>query len=264
MDEGIFIAVSGIVKQTRKMEVLSNNLANLSNVGFKKDQLVFEALMPPFKQDLSFEASRNVLLPASQSNENVAYVGVSGSATDMAQGTLEKTGNVFDLALDGSGYFAVQTPEGVRYTRKGNFQLDTQSRLTTQNGFPVLNNQGKPLILRQGIKDVNIDINGAISSGVALNNQPVGNIKVLKFAEGALLEKQGDGLYRSVDPTQKEQPAPDTAVRQGFLEQSNVNSVEEMTKMITTVRGFEGMQRLIRGLDQIDGQAANTLGRLNP
>ncbi|MFQ5672637.1 MAG: flagellar basal-body rod protein FlgF [Nitrospinales bacterium] len=264
MNEGIFIAVSGVMKQTRKMEVLSNNLANLNNVGFKKDQLVFEALMPPFKQDTSLEAGRNVLLPASQSNANVAYVGVSGFATDMAQGTLEKTGNMFDLALDGEGYFAVQTPDGVRYTRKGNFQLDTKLQLTTQNGFPVLNEQGNPLVIQQGGSNVSIDVNGTISSGAALNNLPVGKIRVLKFTDGALLEKQGDGLYKTVDPTQTGQPAPGTVVRQGFLEQSNVNSVEEMTKMITTVRGFEGMQRLIRGLDQIDGQAANTLGRLNP
>ena len=88
MDESIFIAVSGIMKQEKKMEILSNNLANMNNVGFKKDQLAFEALLTPFKKDLSFENSRNVLLPASQSKANVAYVGISEYSTDNTQGTL--------------------------------------------------------------------------------------------------------------------------------------------------------------------------------
>ncbi|MEC7641479.1 MAG: flagellar basal-body rod protein FlgF [Nitrospinota bacterium] len=264
MDESIFVAVSGIMKQERKMEILSNNLANMNNVGFKKDQLAFEALLSPFKKDTSFEASRNVLLPASKSNANIAYVGVSEFATDNTQGTLEKTDNSFDLALEGEGYFSVQTPDGVRYTRKGNFQLDSQGRLTTQNGVPVLTAQGAPLIIQGGGGAITIDINGNVSAGAGLNNLPVGQIKVTKFNDGVLLEKEGDGLFKLKDPTQQEVPAPTTRVRQGYLEQSNVSSVEEMTKMMAAVRAFEGLQKLIQGLDQVDGTAANNLGRLNP
>lgn len=263
MDEGMFIAVSGIMKQVRKMEVLSNNLANMNNVGFKKDQLVFEAMLPPFKNSTGLEAGRNVLLPASKSNENVAYVGVAGFSTDHSQGALEKTGNSLDLALDGEGFFKVQTVNGIRYTRKGNFQLDAQGRLITQNGLSVLSNQGSTLIIQGGAGSITVDTDGNLSTGAGLNNLPVGQIKVLKFAEGALLEKQGDGLYKLMDPTQKELPAGSTVIRQGFLEQSNVNSVEEMTRMITTVRAFEGMQKLISGLDQIEERAVNSLGRLN-
>ena len=204
MDESIFIAVSGIMKQERKMEILSNNLANMNNVGFKKDELAFEALLTPFKKDINFEDSRNVLLPASKSKATVAYVGVSEFSTDNSQGTLEKTGNVFDLALDGEGYFSVQTPSGIRYTRKGNFQLDNEGRLTTQNGVPVLTSQGAPLVIQGGGGDITIDINGNVSAGAGLNNLPVGQIKLTKFNDGVELEKEGDALYKLTDPTNQE------------------------------------------------------------
>lgn len=262
MQEGIFIAASAAIKQVRKMNVLSNNLANLNNVGFKKDQLVFESMIPPFGNDLTFETSRNALLPAAKSNSNVAYVAVTGFSTDHTQGVLEKTDNILDLALDGKGYFAVQTPAGIRYTRKGNFQLDAQSRLVAQNGFPVLGDQGGPLVIQAQDGAINIDISGNISIGAALSNVPAGKIKIVRFSEGAAMEKEGDGLYRLIDSTQEEQVAEGTMVRQGFLEQSNVNSVEEMTNMITTVRAFEGYQKMIQALDQIDERAVNVLGRL--
>ena len=98
------------------------------------------------------------MLPASKSKAHVAYVGVSEFSTDNTQGTLEKTGNVFDLALDGEGYFSVQTPSGIRYTRKGNFQLDSQGSLTTQNGLPVLTAQGEPLVIQGGGGDITPEI----------------------------------------------------------------------------------------------------------
>lgn len=263
MQEGIFIAASAAIKQERKMNILSNNLANLNNVGFKKDQLVFESMIPPFAEGLTFETSRNALLPAAKSNSNVAYVAVTGFVTDYSQGVLEKTDNVLDLALDGKGYFVVQTPAGIRYTRKGNFQLDTQGRLIAQNGFPVLGNQGSPLVIQAQDGKISIDSSGSISTGAALSNVPVGKIKIVRFSDGAVMEKEGDGLYRLIDPTREEQEAEGTSVRQGFLEQSNVNSVEEMTNMITTVRAFEGYQKMIQALDQIDERAVNVLGRLD-
>jgi flagellar basal-body rod protein FlgG len=261
MNEGIFIAASGALKQERKMEVVANNLANVNNVGFKKDSLVFESMIPPFKSDHSFETSRNILLPASKSNLDVAYVGVSGFATNHDQGALERTDNVLDIGLDGDGLIAVETPAGTRYTRKGNFRLDAQGRLATQNGHLVIGDQGGPITIDVQGRDITIDINGNISVGNGLENVAQGKIKIVKFDADAALEKDGDGFFRLTDPKKTEQPSA-AQVRQGFLEQSNVNSVEEMTRMIATLRAFEAYQKVIQAFDGIDNQAINNLGRV--
>ena len=262
MEEGIFIAASGALRQERKLDVIANNLANLNDVGFKKDRLVFESMMPPFRKDLSFEASRNVLLPAERSNLNVAYVGVADFSTEFSQGVLEQTHNTFDLALEGDGFFAVQTLDGVRYTRKGNFHLDEQKRIVSQNGFPVQGPQGGAVSLPNFQGEVTIDIDGNISGGRGINIIPLGKLKIIRFDDTTGFEKQGDGLYKSTDPEQKEKKAPNTKIRQGYLEQSNVKNVEEMVRMIDTVRGFETYQKVIQTIDQLDERAANTLGRI--
>lgn len=261
MNEGIFIAASGALKQERKMDVVANNLANVNNVGFKKDSLVFESMIPPFNPDHSFETSRNILLPAKKSNLDVAYVGVSGFSTNHSQGALEKTDNVLDVALDGDGFFAVETPAGVRYTRKGNFHLDAQSRLVTQNDHPVLGSQGGPITINAAGRDITIDVNGGILVGTGLENNQVGKIKIVNFDTQDVLEKQGDGFFRLTGPKNEEKEST-AQVKQGLLEQSNVNSVEEMTQMITTLRAFEAYQKVIQAFDGIDSQAANNLGRV--
>ena len=262
MQEGIYIAVSGALRQERKLGVIANNLANLNNVGFKKDGLVFESLLPPFQNDLSFEASRNVLLPAERSNLNVAYVGIAGFSTEFSQGTLDQTHNTFDVALEGEGFFAVQTPDGIRYTRKGNFHLDENKQIVSQNGFPVQGPQGGSVALPNFSGELTIDIDGNISGGRGINVQPLGNIKVVRFEDPTGLKKQGDGLFRLIDPNQTEQPASNTKIRQGFLEQSNVKSVEEMVHMIDAVRNFETYQKVIQTIDQLDERSANTIGRI--
>ena len=239
-----------------------NNLANLNNVGFKKDSLVFKSLLPTFKNNLSFDASRNVLLPAERSNLNVAYVGVAGFATEYSQGTLNQTHNTFDLALEGEGFFAVQTPDGVRYTRKGNFHLNDQNQIVTQNGFPVHGPQGGPIALPNFSGEITVDIDGNISGGSGVNISPLGQIKVIKFEDNTALEKHGDGLFRLINEDQTEQKASNTKIRQGFLEQSNVKSVEEMVHMIDAVRSFEAYQKVIQTIDQLDERSVNTIGRI--
>ncbi|MBI5426789.1 MAG: flagellar basal-body rod protein FlgF [Nitrospinae bacterium] len=261
MDEGIYIAAAGGIKQQRKLDLISNNLANLNNVGFKKDQAMFQALLTPFKEDLGFEASRAATLPPTKSNETVSYVGISGFSTDHSQGTLLNTQNPLDLALDGEGYFAIQTPAGIRYTRKGDFRLDAENRLVTQNGHPVLTEKGGPLVLEISGKAVDIDANGTVTVGAGLENTSLGKLRVVDFADKSKLMKEGDGLFRAIDP-KAEKPAQNASVRQGFLENSNVNSVGEMSKMVETLRTFEAYQKVIQSIDHINTESANTIGRV--
>jgi flagellar basal-body rod protein FlgF len=264
MNEGIYIAVSGALKQEKKMSVIANNLANVNSPGFKKDQIVFESLLPPFKDknDLTFEKSRNVLLPPEHSNLNVAYVGVAGFDTDFSQGGLEQTSNVFDVALDGKGFFAVNTQEGTAYTRKGRFHLDSNNKLVDVNGNAVQAQGGGDVVVQGLGGKITIDAGGTVSTGKGLGNIQLGQIGITDFVNGEKLIKIGEGLYRPENKEATGVAPKKTTVRQGFIEQSNVSSVDEMTKMIETVRAFETYQKVIQTIDGVDERSVNSLGRL--
>jgi flagellar basal-body rod protein FlgF len=264
MNEGIYIAVSGALKQEKKMSVIANNLANVNSPGFKKDQIVFESLLPPFKDknNLTFDKSRNTLLPPEHSNLNVAYVGVAGFDTDFSQGGLEQTNNVFDVALDGKGFFAVKTEDGTAYTRKGSFHLDTNNRLVDINGNPVQSQGGGDVVIQGVGGKITIDTGGTVSIGKGLGNIPLGQIGITDFVNGEKLVKVGEGLYQPANKEATGVTPAETSVRQGFVEQSNVKSVDEMTKMIETVRAFETYQKVIQTIDGVDERSVNSLGRI--
>lgn len=262
MHEGIFIAASAGLKQGKKLDVIANNLANANNTGFKKDRLVFKEFMPPFRPDEGLEEGRNALLPPEISNSNVSYVGISDFYTDYSPGTMKETNGTLDIALDGSGYLSISTEQGVRYTRNGNLRLDTKNQLVTQKGQPVLNDQGNPIVIDAGGSDISIDPEGNISAGTGLINLALGQIKLVDFENPKSLEKLGDGLFKQTDLEAEIKPAKGTRVRQGFLEGSNVSTVEEMTDMLATLRIFETYQKMIQSIDSMDDQSVNDIGRV--
>ena len=120
MHEGIFIAASAGLKQSRKIDVIAQNIANVNNTGYKKDRLVFQEFMPPFANNTGFNEGRNILLPPAKSNINVSYVGISDSYTDFSPGSFKQTNGTLDLGIDGPGFYSVSTEGGVQYTRNGN------------------------------------------------------------------------------------------------------------------------------------------------
>ena len=262
MHEGIYIAASAGIKQSKKMEVIAQNLANVNSTGYKKDRLAFKELMPPFPPDAGMEASKNALLTPNKSNKNVSYVAVTDQYTDHKPGIFKQTNSEMDMALDGPGYFSVSTTEGTRYTRNGNFRLDTQNRLVNQNEQPVLNEQGEPIVINAQGSDISIDANGNIFAGTGLGNQNIGKIKLVNFENKQTLEKIGDGLFYQSDTEAEELPINNTKLRQGFLEGSNVTAVDEMTNMISTLRLFETYQKMIQSIDNMDDQAVNSIGRV--
>ena len=262
MHEGIFIAASAGIKQGKKLDVIAQNIANVNNTGYKRDRLVFKEFMPPFAPDEQLNAGRNVLLPAQISNSNVSYVGVSDYYTDHSSGGLRPTEATFDLALGGPGFFTISTQEGVRYTRNGNFRLNTQNQLVNQKGDLVLDEQDSPIVIDAPGADISIDAQGNISAGTGLNNLTIGKIKLVNFENPKTLEKIGDGLFLQNDPEAKEKPPAETKVRQGFLENSNVSVVEEMTDMLATLRLFETYQKMIQSIDSMYYQSVNDIGRV--
>lgn len=262
MQEAIYVAASGGMKQQKKLNIISNNLANLSNHGFKKDGLVFETLVPPFQRAGGLEEARNVLLPVEQSNAGIAYVAVTGFNTDHSQGSLNQTDRELDVGLNGNGFFKIKTPQGIRYTRKGSFRLGENNFLVTQEGFPVLDLGGDPIAIEAQGKKITIDNAGNISAGLGLQNIPLGKMKIVSFPKNSMLMKEGNGLFHLINPENKEELATEATVRQGFLEASNVNNLEEMTQMMSTMRAFEAYHKVIQAIDGLDDQAANTLGRI--
>ena len=261
MQEGIFIAASAGLKQGRKLDVIANNLANINNTGYKRDRLVFKELMPPFPHDAAMQGEENVLAQTEKTNSNVSYVAITDQYTVYKQGAIKETGAPLDLALNGEGFFSILTKEGIRYTRNGNFRLDTANRIVNQKGEPLLNAQNEPIVINTQGGSISIDQNGNIFTGSGQGNTIVGRIKLVNFDNPQTLEKAGDGMFLQNNPENQEKQA-NPFIRQGYLESSNVSAVEEMTNMMATLRLFETYQKMIQSIDSMDDQSANNIGRV--
>ncbi len=246
--------ISGMLSRTMaremKLEVLSNNIANANTVGFKEDKVFRISGTPASVWDNLSAANRNNL-----SINNISSLPV-GTFTNFEQGQLKETGNALDLALDGEGFFAVKTPQGQQYTRKGNFVLNAKGTLVTQEGYPVLGGNGGEIQI-SGQKVV-VDASG----GIIVDGVNVDTLHLVDFANKKGLLKIGDSLYSPQDPNDPGIPADKTLVQQGFIEVSNVDSVKIMTEMIDVIRGYESYQKVLQSMSDINSKA-NEIGKLS-
>ena len=245
MNSGMYAAVSGSLAAMRRMEVISNNLANINTPGYKKDKMSFEGLLagsvnpPAVPQGTTAD-------PILQ-KENI-YI-------DYASGPTSQSGNPLDLALDGDGFFAVTTPEGTAYTRQGNFRTSVDGTLVTVDGYPVQDSGGGAIRI-QGSR-VEIDAKG----GVTVDGTQAGAISVVDFEKPYNMSKVGNALFVPAGPQAVPQ-AGKAQVQQGHIEGSNVESISEMVQMIETNRYFEACSKVIKGFDDMATKAANDLGRV--
>jgi flagellar basal-body rod protein FlgF/flagellar basal-body rod protein FlgG len=225
MNSGLYAAAAGLIARAEALDVAANNLANASTVGFKAQREFYQALATEMRR-----ASVNPLSRA------IARFGVLGGASlDFGQGTLERTGNELDFALEGPGLFAVQTAAGVRYTRNGNFHLDSNNRLVTADGDAVLGDSG-PLEVPSGPLSVGEDGTISVRGGVA------GRLKIVE-ASGSSITQEGKSLF--VIPGGAIRPASGTRVRQGMLESSNFNAVAGAVGLVAIQRHAEMLQRAL-------------------
>lgn len=227
MVSGIYEAITGGLFAKQRMEIITNNLANVNTTGFKKDVLTFDEVLKE-KQ-----------------------------STDLSQGGLNYTGNQLDVALGEKGFFKIQTDRGIRYTRNGSFLLDAENMLVTQNGNRVLGENG-PI----QIKGAEIAI--STSGDVSVDGSHVATLSAVDFTHRNFLTKEGNSLYVYDDPKGEGSildPDP-ISVKQGYLEASNVNPVEEMTKMIMTLRTYESYVKVMQTFDEADSKLINEVGRL--
>lgn len=239
MNSGMYAALSGNLSALRRLEVISNNLANASTPGFKGDQIQFESVLAAVKNPT----------PETPVFSNEQY------STDFSQGSLQKSDNVLDLALDGDGFFAVSTPQGPAYTRQGNFHRGAGGKLVTAEGYEVQGSSGGAITLSGG--RIEIAANGAVTvDGVA-----AGSIARVDFPKPYQFSKLGGGLFQPANPQAQTTPAS-AEVKQGYLENSNVKVIVEMARMIEATRYFESCAKAVRSYDDLTAKAANDLGRV--
>ncbi len=262
MHEGIFIAASAAYKQERVLAVITNNLANVNNTGFKRDGLVFKEILSPFEDDLNLDAAREILLSAELANPPTSYVGITEFYTDHGAGPQTQTGNSLDLAIEGEGFFVVQTNAGIRYTRNGIFRLDQDGHIVNQEGAQLLDKNKKPIKLDSRNGQISIDSSGDVFVGRGLANTPSGKIHLVKFADPSLLQKKGSAMYSWTGGPNGEQTIENPNIRQGFLEGSNVNAVQDMSRLMMSVRAFETYQKIIQTIDSADERSVNNIGRV--
>lgn len=249
MVRGFYTAGTGMMLQRRNMEVVTNNIVNAETNGFKKDVVVSRSF-----DDVLIERIRDQT-PRSQSAVGPLNFGtrVDMLAIDYSQGNMEPTGNVSDIALVGDAFFVVQTPQGERYTRGSAWTVNANGYLTDGDGNFLLGSQGQVYVGTRA--EFSVDNQG----NVMVEGNPAGQIRVVRFEDNTQLRKMGHNLFESpVAP----QEAVDYEVKQGYLENANVDIGREMVDMITVYRTYETNQRMLTMIDETVGKAVNDIGRL--
>jgi flagellar basal-body rod protein FlgG len=221
-----FSLIEGSLFQELRVGAISNNLANVNTTGFKRDLISFDEVLSEVR-----------------------------STTDFSPGPGRHTGNELDLTLNGAGFFKIQTAEGIRYTRDGSFRLDGEGNLVNQQGDKVLGRNGT-IPIQDG--HVSIDKDG----NVLVDNETVDKILVVDFEKQEFLKKEGNSYYKYEGEEVDIASPEDVSMRQGYLEQSNVNPTEAMIQMIEAFRAYESVQKAIQTMDEITNQLIADAGMM--
>ncbi|MDM0122182.1 flagellar hook-basal body protein [Variovorax arabinosiphilus] len=257
MSDVLAISLHGMQQEMARVQRISMNMANATTPGYKRD--VAYAL--PLGGD--FAATVDALQNDGISRRAARFsgAGVDGLVvrSDTRPSTLRTTGQSLDVALSSTGYFEVATDDGPAYTRQGNWSLDARGRLVTAQGHPVMGQGGEIVLTRPNPV---IDAAGRVFEANGRDGAeavPVAQLKVVQFEGLRALRPLGNGLVHADQPP-SQLPDGDVQVRQGFLENSNVNSMHEMVQLIQSMRHFESMQKVALGYDDMLGSAIRKLG----
>lgn len=236
MIRGLYTGAAGMLNQLERYDTIANNLANIGTPGFKRQ----EAISSDFPAMLMYRIrdARDV---------RPTPIGRLGTGAFLAEtvtrhdpGTLEDTGNPYDLAIGGAGYFAIETAAGIRYTRNGNFRVDGDGYLVTASGQFVLGADGAPLVVSAGWSP--------------------SDVRVVEIADADLI-KEGDNLFRLRDGAAEPEVAVGAQVAGNRLETSNVNPVMAMVDMMAAMRAYEASQKVVQAMDDTLGKAVNEIAR---
>jgi flagellar basal-body rod protein FlgF len=238
MENSLYVGLSGQVALQEKMALIANNVANINTPGFRGQNAVFKEFISDQKR----------------MKEDVSLVYDYGQYQVTDPGPIKLTGGPLDVALIGPGFLGIQTPEGVQYTRAGNFALNSLGELVNARGMKVADQGGGTIIIPEDAKFVNIDEKGTVST----QDGPVGTLMVAEFADYQKMEPTGNGNYKT---TEAAIPATTTKVKQGSVEGSNVSGVLEMTRMIDVLREYQMVNNMMQTEHQRQQTMIQRLGR---
>ena len=255
MNRGIYPILSGALAHERRMQVFANNMANINTAGFKQDEQAFKAIFPraqasiPAIGQMGGLAQQIMAKPLGATER--AFVAPHLIKTTFEPGRIRLTGNPLDMAIQGQGFFEVKTPQGVRYSRNGMLSLDNRRRLVTNLGYPVMGTKGE---IKIPVGQLEISPQGDIK----VDDKPVATIKIMTFPDDQMPQKFSEGLFVSDKGTVAKNPQ----IQVGHIEESNVNAIGEMVKMIQGMRNYESTQKLIQTLDRMAEVAIQDVGRV--
>jgi flagellar basal-body rod protein FlgF len=225
MNSGIYTAVSGLRAQMEALDMVANNLANVNTSGFKEDNAFFTLL-------------RQVDQGPDQLNSTINQSITAQAAVNPTAGSIRPTNRDLDIAIEGDGFLVVQTAGGNKYTRNGSLHLNDKSVLSTSDGFPVLGIKNQPIPLGSG--KIRIDQEGNVS----LDGAFVDRLKVVAFDKVSMLQKEGGSLFSQKPGLNSEKPSS-AKISSGYLEESNVNAVSSVVRMVEIMRHFEALQKSV-------------------
>ncbi len=223
MENLTYIGLSQQMALSQLMDVTANNIANMNTPGFKSQNLMFKEYVNQTRQE----------------GEKISQVQDYGSYRNLSQGTLTQTQNSLDAAIDGKGYFTVQTAQGIRYTRDGSFSLDSSGNIVTKSGDQVMGDGNSPLTVQQGAGHITINSDGSVSTELGT----VGKLKLASFGDEQSLAPVGNNLFDAQGAP--EQTVDKPHVMQGMIEGSNVQPITEMNRMVEISRMYQAAQHMI-------------------
>ncbi len=244
MENIAYVGLSHQIALKKQLDITANNVANMTTPGFKSQEILFNEYLAEIKD--------------TGKKEDLSMVVNHGSFRDTSQGVLKQTGNPLDLALQGDGFFVIEMNNDDNYTRAGNFSLNSNGEIVTQNGRIVLSSENGPIVIPKNNTGITIDKNGVVSTRETLN---IGKLKIVRFEDEQKLIEKGDGLYEA--GTQEPLDTADTIVRQGAIEGSNVQPILEMNKMIEILRSYQKVQSLLQKDHERQRAAISKLSKVN-
>ena len=237
LENASYVNVSHQVALRRQMDIIANNIANLNTTAYRGERAMFE----------------EYLIPTSE-NQEISFVQDVALIRDTSEGELVRTGNSLDVAISGEGYFVIETDNGPRYTRNGNFTTNDIGQLVTNEGRLVLDDDNQPIQLDLADGELTFAGDGTITSEIG----PIARLQLVTFENPQRLRKEGSTLYTTNDPPL---PAENAKVVQGMLEKSNVQGVIEVTRMIDVMRTYQSTQKMIDTGHELQRRAIDKLGR---
>lgn len=258
MVRGLYTAYTGMLNQQYRLDTITNNLANAATTGFKREGATSRA----FDEVMGVKIKDSSVSYVTQRIGNMSLgVKIGENYTDYEQGSFKETGNTYDLALEGNGFFSISFTsksgeEMTKYTRDGSFTTDVDGVLRTKDGDYVLNDAGGQIILPTDAADVVIDDLGNIYA----DGELVDTLGIIDFEDYDYLEKYGENMYTPVEGAVQTEAS--AKVSQGYLEMSNINVVSEMVEMINITRAYEANQKAVQTADSMLEKSVNTVGSL--